>query len=147
MKNQNKALEVAFLIFEAKIGLSTKLQFRSNYKCQPWVFSASQSYLLNCGVSGFSGFFTIEHVPKSGNHRKLQFVIFQRSEDFSCYYKTFLIFLSFQERGVKVLLQVISANRELILRQLFSFATLNSICVPSWLLLYSFLVTRSCSYG
>ena len=32
MKNQNRALEVAFLISEAKIVLCVKLQFCSNYK-------------------------------------------------------------------------------------------------------------------
>ena len=76
-------------------------------------FSYLEGFLLISGVSGFSGFFTMEHIQKSGNHRKLQSVIFQRGEDFSCYYKTFLIILSFYERDLKVLLQVISANREL----------------------------------
>ena len=77
------------------------------------LFSYLKGFLLISGVSGFLGFFIIQHIQKSGNHRKLQFVIFQRVEDFSCYNKTFLIILSFYERDLKVLLQVISANREL----------------------------------
>ena len=76
-------------------------------------FSYLEGLLLISDVFGFSAFFIVEHIQKSGNHRKLQSVSFERGEDVSCYYKKFLIILSFYETDLKVLLQVISANREL----------------------------------
>ena len=35
------------------------------------LFSYLEGFLLISGVSEFSGFFIIEHIQKSGNHRKL----------------------------------------------------------------------------
>ena len=69
------------------------------------LFSYLEGFLLISGVSGFSGFLSLSIF------KNLETT--ERDEDFSYYYKTFLIILSFYERDLKVLLQVISANREL----------------------------------
>ena len=34
-------------------------------------FSYLEGFLLISGISGFSGFFIIQHIQKSGNHRNL----------------------------------------------------------------------------
>ena len=96
-------LKVSYDKPEKGIGISFSHFLKQKLDCVPncsfavitWVFSAWRSCLLISGVSGFSEFFIIDHIQKSGNHRKLLSVIFQRGEYFSCYDKTFLIILSF----------------------------------------------------
>ena len=78
-----KAWEWLFLLLKPKWYLDIKLdafyQFPSSGNCKQWVLFYLESFLLISGISGFSFFFTIEHIRKPINHGKFSEAQFLRN--------------------------------------------------------------------
>ena len=145
VKNKNRTLKVVLLIFEAKMHWRNKLvafqQFPGNCKCQQWVFSALQSLLLISGVSEFLFFgreHTIEHIGKPG---KFQSMTFQMGDLFSYYLENLVNHsLCLWQKCQSIAQSYQCKQRIESWNSCAHLRSQNSIDIPSWLLLSTFLI-------
>ena len=107
--------------------------------------------LLYKAVSWFPAFqgfrfFAIDHIWKLENHGMFQFIVFQRGEHFSCYLQNFVNQSVWLGERCQIVAQSYRCKERIELWDSFpNLPSQNSIYVPSWLLLNSFLVTASVS--